>query len=295
MNSEKFNVKSLVKVKTPRAKAAFAVLLIALVVCAAGLVAQPPPPALKGPVNDFANVIPEADEAAMDKSIRELMEVSGDVVVVATVESIAPYANARDYAVRMFQNQGRGIGQKGKDNGVLVLLALKERRVEIEAGYDLEEFITDGFSGSMSREVMAPYFRKGEYGTGLREGVTRVIQRIAEGRGITLKDVPSPATPAVDQISIPPIVLFGLLILVFLVIVSISRASVSRRRHRRWGGGPWSGWDSGVGPFGGWGGSGGTFGGGFGGFGGGRSGGGFGGFGGFGGGRSGGGGGGAGW
>jgi uncharacterized protein len=271
------------------------VALVALIVWVAHAAVQTPPPLLTGPVNDFANVISEADEAAIEKDIRDFLNSSGDVVVVATVESIAPYADIREYAGKMFENQGRGIGQKGNDNGVLVVLALKERRVQIEAGYDLEEFITDGFSGSTSRD-MVPYFRKGEYGTGLHEIVTRIIQRIADGRGITLKDRPSPVAPAVDQTPpLPPILLFGLFILFIFVIMSLNRASVSRRRHRRWGGGPWSGWDSGVGPFGGWGGSGGTFGGGFGGFGGGRGGGGFGGFGGFGGGRSGGGGGGAGW
>lgn len=275
--------------KNRKLKVTLAVLVLLLVTGVSQAVAQPPPPALTGPVNDFANILSEADEAELDKDIRALLEASGDVVVVATVESIAPYADIREYAVRMFENQGRGIGQKGKDNGALVLLALKERQVFIEPGYDLEEFITDGFAGSTSREVMAPYFRKGEYGAGLRAGVTRVIQRIAEARGITVTGTPAPR--AADRISLPPAILLGLFVLLIIVIVSLSRASVSRRRRRRWGGGPWSGWDSGVGPFGGWGGSGGTFGGGFGGFGGGRGGG----FGGFGGGRTGGGGGGAGW
>jgi uncharacterized protein len=266
---------------------------LALVITVSWAAAQPPPPVLTAPVNDFAHVLSEVDAAELDKDIRALLEASGDVVVVATVESIAPYADIREYAVKMFENRGRGIGQKGKDNGALVLLALKERQVWIEAGYDLEEFITDGFAGSTSREVMVPYFRKGEYGAGLRAGVTRVIQRVAERRGVTVTGLP-PAALERQRVSIPPVVLFGFFLLFLLVIISLSRASTSRRRRRRWGGGPWSGWDSGVGPFGGWGGSGGTFGGGFGGFGGGR-GGGSGGFGGFGGGRSGGGGGGAGW
>jgi uncharacterized protein len=262
-----------------------ALLVLAFSTGASRAAAQPLPPVLTAPVNDFAHVLSDMDVAELDKSIRALFDASGDVVVVATVESIAPYADVREYAVKMFENRGRGIGRKGKDNGALVLLAVKERQVWIEAGYDLEEFITDGFAGSTSREVMVPYFRKGEYGAGLRAGVTRVIQRVTERR----------ATPVLERerVSIPPVVLFGIFLLFLLVVISLSRASTSRRRHRRWGAGPWSGWDSGVGPFGGWGGSGGTFGGGFGGFGGGRGSGG--GFGGFGGGRSGGGGGGAGW
>ena len=75
-------------------------------------VAQPPPPELTAPVNDFANVISDADEVEIDKLIRALERTSGDVVVVATTETIAPYGDIREYAVRMFENRGRGIGQK---------------------------------------------------------------------------------------------------------------------------------------------------------------------------------------
>ena len=55
----------------------------------------------------------------MDELIRALQQASGDVVVVATVETFEPYADIREYAVKMFENRGRGIGEKGKDNGLL--------------------------------------------------------------------------------------------------------------------------------------------------------------------------------
>jgi uncharacterized protein len=253
--------------------------------------AQEPPPELTAPVNDFAHVLSDSDKAALDKMIRTLQQASGDVVVVSTVETLAPYSNIQEYAVKMFENRGRGIGQKGKDNGVLVVLALKERLVRIEVGYDLEQFITDGFAGATSRDVMVPFFRNGEYGAGLRAGVARIVQRIAQGRRITLTDFQEPV-PTREPAAISALQVLGMVIL-FLVLLGLSQASTSHQRRRRWGGGPWSGWNSGVGPFVGGGGSGGAFGGGFGGFGGGGGGGG--GFGGFGGGRSGGGGGGAGW
>ena len=248
--------------------------------------AQPLPPELTAPVNDFANVIPEADEHVLDRMIRSLQRTSGDVLVVATVDTFAPYADIQEYAVKMFENRGRGIGQKGKDDGVLVVLALKERQVRVEVGYDLEQFITDGFAGSTSRDVMVPLFRAGEYGAGLRAGVGRIVQRIAQGRGVTLTDFPEAVS--MKQPAIAPWLPFVGLFLLFFLAVSLSRASTSRaRRARWWGVGPWSGWNSGVGPFAGRGG----FGGGFSGFGGGSGGG----FGGFGGGASGGGGGGASW
>ena len=185
----------------------------------------------------------------------------------------------------MVENGGRGVGQKGKDNGLLIVVALKERRVRIESGDDLEQFITDGYAGSVIREVMQPQFANGAFGPGLLAGTTRIINRIAERRGVELTDVPRDRAPVHRPTGLGS---WKVIFLVWIIIMVLS--SRRRRRRRYWGGGPWSGWNSGVGPFGG--GLGG-FGGGFGGFGG-RGGGGFGGggggFGGFGGGRSGGGG-----
>src|SRR5467141_3232535 len=111
-------------------------------------------PELTQPVNDFAHVIDASSAAAMDQMIRQLMGATGDVVVVATVPTIEPYGDVREYANKLFENHGRGIGDKEKKNGLLILLAVKERKVWIEVGYGLEEWITDGFAGETSREYM---------------------------------------------------------------------------------------------------------------------------------------------
>jgi uncharacterized protein len=247
--------------------------------------AQPPTPALTAPVNDLANVIDAESEREMDRRIRALLSASGDVVVVATVPTYQPYGDIAEYAVEMFENGGRGIGAKGKDNGLLIVVAVDDRKIKIEVGYDLEQFVTDGFAGDTIREAITPQFRSGNYGGGLLAGTTRIINRIAEQRGVTLQDVPQETTPRRSTG-------FGFpwwLILIWILILIFNNRRP--RRRRTWGGGPWSGWNSGIGPFGG----GGGFGGGFGGFGGGGFRGGGGGFGGFGGGRSGGGGASGGW
>jgi uncharacterized protein len=261
--------------------------LAAALLCAAAsapLAAQSIPPLTK-PVNDFAQVIDAASEQEIERRILALKSATGDVVVVATVPTFQPYATIDEYAVKMFENGGRGIGEKGKDNGLLLVVAVEDRKVRIETGYDIEGAITDGFAGQTIREAIAPAFRAGQYGPGLVAGTTRLINRIAEQRGATLTNVPTaatqPAQPRRRQNFTP---------LIFFIILIILASRNRRRRRRRWGGGPWSGWNSGVGPFGG---GFGGFGGGFGGFGGGGGGGG--GFGGFGGGRSGGGGASGGW
>ncbi|PYR19162.1 MAG: hypothetical protein DMF94_16955 [Acidobacteria bacterium] len=253
-----------------------ALVVVALVFALAPLRAADPLPELTQPVNDFARVIDPESAREMDRMIRALQAATGDVVVVATVPTIEPFGDIVEYAVKLFENHGRGIGQKGKNNGVLTVLAVKERRVRVEVGYDLEQWITDGFAGETSREHMAPEFRNGRYGAGLRAGTERIIGRIAQGRNVTLEGVRVPRETTGDRgMPVPVSIPF----LIFIAILIISRIGGGGGRGRRfWGGGGWSGWSSGVGPFGGgWSGGaggGGGFGGGFGGFGGGRSGGG---------------------
>ena len=259
-----------------RARAAAAVFLILLT---GWVIAQTPPPELTAPVNDFANIIDPDDEAALDSLIRRLQAASGDVIIVATVKTFQPYADIQSYANEMFENHGKGIGQKGKDNGLLLILAVDDRQVWSEVGYDLEGIITDGFAGETSRQVMVPLFRQGNFGRGLLAGATRYTQRIAQARNVSLEGLP--ARPAVDdeETGFP----FVLVIFLFIIGINMLRSMMGalfgrgkrRRRGRRW--------TSTVGPFGpgyggwsggGWSGSSGGFGGGFGGFGGGRSGGG---------------------
>lgn len=235
-------------------------------------------PELTKPVNDFANVVDQTNDAAMSEMIRALKAATGDVVVVATVPDIEGYGDIKEYANRLFQNNGKGVGEKDKDNGLLILLALKERKVWVEVGYGLEQWITDGYAGETSRDYMVAEFRNGDYGAGLRAGTERIIGRIAQGRNVSLQGVriPDERAPAGGGAPIP----VWVIVLVFIVILIVSRAGGgpgAGLRRRRDG---WSGWSSGVGPFGGGGfgggfsGGGGGFGGGFGGFGGGSSGGG---------------------
>jgi uncharacterized protein len=245
-------------------------------------------PALTAPVNDFANVIAPGIEAELTRLIDDLQRKTGDAVVVATIPRVTePYADIRDYAVKMFENHGKGIGGREKDSGALVLLSVADRKVWIEVGYGLEGFITDGFAGETSREYMIPFFRNGQYGEGLRAGVVRLMGRIAQERGIALDELPA-APPVRPRSARPNRIPTPLIVFVLFLVLQLILSRRGRGGPRHWGGGPWSGWSGGVGPFGG-GSYGGWSGGGFGGGGGG------GGFGGFGGGRSGGGGGGGSW
>jgi uncharacterized protein len=259
------------------------VVLVALVLLLAGRPALAQSlPTLSGPVNDFAHVIDADSARELDQRIRALETTTRDAIVVVTVDSYAPYGSIEEYAVKLFEHAG--IGQRTQDNGVLIVMAVKERRVKIEVGYGLEEYITDGFAGDTIRQAMLPEFRGGRYGPGLLAGTTRLIQRIAEKRGVTVPDVPvATRSRQTDDGQFP---IGAIIFIVIIILMFIRRSSGPRFGGRGWGG-PLGGWMGGVGGFGRGGFGGGSFGGGFGGGGGG--------FGGFGGGRSGGGGASGGW
>lgn len=246
-------------------------------------------PVLTAPVNDFAGVVDPASSAEMDRIIRALQASSGDVIVVATVESVGAFGSIEEYAVRLFEQAG--IGTRVSDNGALIVVAVQDRKVRIEVGYGLEEHITDGYAGDVIRSEMLPEFREGRYGPGLVAAVSRLAAHLAERRGVALTGVePAPARSSDYQVGPAARKVVLILIAVLLLINWINRHSGGGRSIGRRRGGTWSGWHGGLGGFGGGFGSGGFGGRGFGG-------GGFGGggFGGFGGGRSGGGGASGGW
>lgn len=243
-------------------------------------------PTLTQPVNDLANVIDPSDAAAMDRMIRSLQSATGDAVIVASVKTFAPFGSIEEFAVKLYERAG--IGAKGKDNGVLILVAVDDRRARIEVGYGLEGFLTDGVCGDIIRKSMLPAFRQGAYGQGLLDATTEIVSRIAKERNISIADLPQPRVERSKRISgsaaaaIVKIVFF--LILLLFVLARSSRSGGGGRRGgggsgllgfmigqalanagRRGGG--WNGGGFGGGGFGGGGG-------GFGGFGGGRSGGG---------------------
>jgi uncharacterized protein len=216
-----------------------------------------------GAVNDFASVIPVESKAVMENLAEELLQKTGTAVVVATVKTVGD--NDPDtYANELYASWG--IGKKGEDKGVLIFLAVMERKIRIETGYGVEGILPDGLVGSILDQYVVPYLRQNDYGKGLLNGMLAVGQVIAKDAGVTLGDgyQPMPAKRQRKQggLGLLPILFF----FIFFFIISRRQGGIlpllilmgMSGRGGRSGGG-----------FGG-----GGFGGGFGGFGGGMSGGG---------------------
>ena len=134
--------------------------------------AAPTFPALTGRIVDQAGIIPADRQAAIEPKLSELENKSGIQLVVATVKSlegqeIEPYAN------QLFREWK--LGEKDKNNGVLLLVAPNERKVRIEVGYGLEGTLTDALSKVIITNAIAPRFKAGDFGDGVARGVDDII------------------------------------------------------------------------------------------------------------------------
>jgi uncharacterized protein len=236
-------------------------------------------------VTDRAGIINAQTKAQLEALCTELEQKTGAQMAIVTVKSldgneIQPYAND---LYKQF-----GIGQKKQDNGVMLLVAPNDRKYWTEVGYGLEPIINDARAGDAGR-LMTPYFRQGDYNSGITAAAWQLAKYVAADKGVTLTGAPQlRAVKRQEDSSLGIWIFLGIILLVFLL--SRSGGSGSNINRRGGGGGLGSGWWIGPVIGGGWGGSRGGWGGGNGGWGGGG-----GGFGGFGGGASGGGGAGGSW
>jgi uncharacterized protein len=135
-------------------------------------------PLAAGYVSDYAGVINSSDKQIIEALGQEVKQKSGAEIAVLTVKTIEPYASIEEFSNAVFQKWG--IGEKGKDNGVLIVLSTGERKLRIEVGYGLEGAITDGHAGSIMDQYMVPYFRNNDFGVGLKEGYKAVAVAVAK-------------------------------------------------------------------------------------------------------------------
>jgi uncharacterized protein len=261
-------------------KQILAVLWLALIALATPVAAQTFPP-LTGRVVDQAHLLsPEQVQDLTSKSAA-LESQKGAQFVVATVNSLEGYP-VEDYGYRL--GRAWGIGQKGKDNGVILLVAPNEHKVRIEVGYGATPYITDAMSGLIIRENVIPRFKQNDYGGGIEAGADAIIKQMSLSPDEAQKNI-----AAAEQVQQkrqhsggnPLPFIFWLMVIGFVVLSHFRRGRGRRYRSRHGGISPWvvlwglnelnrgsrgSSWDGGSSWGGGGGGWGGGGGGGFGGF-----------------------------
>jgi uncharacterized protein len=134
-------------------------------------------PVSSGYVTDTVGVVSKKDKAVIQYLASELKLQTGIETAVCVVGSTGGYS-IEDYATQLFAKWG--VGEKSKDNGVLLLVAVKDRKMRIEVGYGLEGVITDGSAGQIRDAEILPYFRGGKYSQGILSGylgIFKLVQR----------------------------------------------------------------------------------------------------------------------
>ena len=146
-------------------------------------------PAASGYVVDQSGIVDSAARDKIEGWILELKQKTTAEVAVVTVDSTEPLS-IEEYAVNLFKRFG--IGQKGKDNGVLLLVAYKDRHMRIEVGYGLEGAVTDAYSSRIINTIMVPEFKGGRFSDGIEKGTAAIVTLIAKEYNIALTGVPQP-------------------------------------------------------------------------------------------------------
>lgn len=156
---------------------------------ATAAVAAPEFPQPDGLVTDTAGVLPDGEERRLEALLADLRRQTGSEVAVVTIPSLEGSV-IETYAVELFE--AWGIGQKGKDNGLLFLTAVDDRAVRIEVGYGLEGTVPDALAGRVLNEVVLPAYRAGDMPRGVLLGGVTLAQLVAKEAGVQIGGGRSP-------------------------------------------------------------------------------------------------------
>jgi uncharacterized protein len=216
------------------------------------------PPSPQSYFNDYAGVISSSDARRIDDKLRRFDEESSNQVLVVVFPEL-PSASMEDFTARTAQSWR--VGRKKLDNGVVLFVFVKDRRMRLEVGYGLEGALPDATANRIIQDTISPQLRSGRYAAGLEAGVDGII---AATRG----EYRAPPRRARGRTSRSPwVILFPIAFILLMGFLGRNRmgprmtyGSRGYRRRGYWGGGPWMGGGFGGG-FGG-GSSGGSWGGG---------------------------------
>lgn len=209
-----------------------------LICIAANLSAAVKVPAFREYVNDYANVINPQDEQEIIRYCSDLEDTTGIQLAVLTMPSLGG-EDITSFAIRTCEEWG--IGQKGSDNGALLLLAMEERDLRIEVGYGLEGKLTDAKCGLILRNVVIPELREGNYSRGLLKGIQNMGGVASDNAELVSKSVANGSSASGDDSIFGFLFLIIWLIFFFSVITSknglfkwlvLSRMFGNSGRHR---------------------------------------------------------------
>jgi uncharacterized protein len=167
----------------------------------------------EGYVSDFAHTIDPTSKAQLERYCATVEQATGAQIALVTIPSLQGEP-IEDVANTIFR--AWGVGQKGKDEGIMLLLAVGDRRNRIEVGYGLEPILPDGFVGSILRQ-MRPALRQEQYGEALKAAADTIGSTIAKSKNVSLTaQLPRQARPETDDTIPWPLIIGGIFLLLWL-------------------------------------------------------------------------------
>ena len=142
-------------------------------------------PPLSGRVVDNASLLSSSEKEELSSYLESLEEATGAQIAVLTVATLAG-DSLESFGIRVADTWK--LGQKGEDNGAILIVALAERKIRIEVGYGLESTLTDAQCGLIIRNIIAPAFRNGEYGKGIIGAIQTMAKLAAKSEGFSIDE-----------------------------------------------------------------------------------------------------------
>lgn len=154
-------------------------ILITLLIFNFSFASDPVPDKPESWVNDYANVLNPNEEQNLKRQLGELESRSSNQIFIALFKTLPENSYLEDFAVKLYDKWKPGLADK--DNGIIIVVFVDDRKIRIEVGYGLEDVLTDAQSGTVIREYIAPHFKKGDYYQGLNAALSVIIPAV-EGK-----------------------------------------------------------------------------------------------------------------
>jgi uncharacterized protein len=184
-------------------------------------------PEFTAPVVDEADVVPDSVERSVGTALEDYRRRSGRQVAVAVVRTTGD-RSLEDYTIDLARDWG--VGSEGRDNGVVLVIAVRDRRLRIEVGRGVEDVLTDLEAGRIIDERLVPLLADGRYGDAVRQGSDAIRSALGDRRVGTL---PPPPEPEPETGTVGP---GALLLPLLLVVLAVASLFGRRGRRRRWAG-----------------------------------------------------------
>ncbi len=197
-------------------------------ICAIGLATTL---ALAGYVRDEAGLLNLSEQQVLESWLSQFEQTTHHQLAVVTLKTLND-RQIDDVAIDLFKKMG--IGRKGKDDGILLLVAANDRKIRIEVGYGLEPLLNDGKAGHLIKTTILPFFRSGNYSKGVLNGSLAIIQTIAVAENVTLATPQAAVSRTAASVQNPAASFLGLLIVLGIFFILVKVAGQGNSNSGKW-------------------------------------------------------------